>query len=378
MDVEEAPPPPPYTRWPPDAVNEAAIKVSGKPLLFQTAADAAAAAAATGGRQWAVDIPAVRSGAAPKKYVACDGSMFLDILASTSGTRCAYEVLQSNLPCWPFFDLDGKPGTHPVEFAQRADEVVGAAIDELKRCSAVDVEVIGLTCSRPAKQSRHVLILPLANSATGLSAAPLEGLADAKLLAQRVAAAITPDAASLIDLGVYHHGRPFRMEGSTKLNDPHQAPFLVNRVLTSPYPSRDSAVGSLVHPLVAHGPTLSLRPSPSLPPALPAAPAATAAAQALKPARNWPALLRATGSARPLLEIKRSMHPAITYSVHGGNDAPEEFRMLQRFAFALLRKQECSTIASWRYVRAVQPEEAVVEFIGVGGVCPTIGRRRAS
>ena len=391
------PTPPTQTRtkrvWPPDVLSAAALSVLGRALRIgriQAATDEAVMDAAW--RVWAIDIPAAgpawAGGGKPKQYFALSVPA-IDVLLSAvdASARCVYEVLSAGRPCWLYLDLETAVDSAPAlaDAAVAADALVCRAQDLLGQEAApllgegerLEVDVVTLGCSRSHRFSRHVLLKPhlVGGASIGRTPAPLAGLTVAKKLAKVLAEG---DGGALVDTAVYHDKRAFRLVHCHKLHD-DDAPFIVNELQT--HPRIDTLAACLVHPPL--DPAVRVRLIGTPPAEM--TPGAKPAGCNFAP-RDWPAYVRAAGTARPLLDLimpggGHGGHPAVA-TVGGAGPPPEPFARIAKYAAAVLRQRGCDaagTIRAWEVQRSERPAEALLVLAGSGrGVCGHIGRAHSS
>lgn len=398
-------------KWPPDDLNQVATTINATPLIFERLAPASARAAMNPElRVWAVDIPSGPSGGAPKQFCAATIEHVQAIYEATpTSSRCMYEVIQGPpRPCWAYFDLETKV-TNAVRWQPEvaADEVIAAATRQLHLQAAAQlymdeslkVEVITLRCDRANKFSRHVLLKTTVQNKDCSKAMPLRSPADAKTLARLVSTVVSAEAASLIDHGVYHPNRCFRLHRSFKLGDPEKAPFVLEpTACTLIEPSFGiTAVlvpvsETLVQPMVQAERTMRTFSEVDHLMRRNDAQCASTIASMTRPrthcntavaekAFNWQALLALSGAQRPAMELLPGVHPHIAAQCEAPGLPPTPLDGMRQWGEAQLRWLGCkdvdagSPVMGWSYVRALDPEEVYLELHAKGGTCLTIGRR---
>lgn len=177
-------------------------------------------------------MPGSCGGSAPKRYVKATLSKFQRAYACLSPkSRHAYEVIDSERPCFAYFDLEFKRQEGVLSLADGpslAKQVADAAVRIIRdRYAAaqqiagkdLEIDAVFLDSSRESKFSQHVVLRSYSADLNGRrTLAPLSGLAIAKQVAVNTVDVLEGEnEKSVIDLAVYTQNRCFRLAGSSKL-----------------------------------------------------------------------------------------------------------------------------------------------------------------
>ena len=326
-------------------------------------------------RVWAVDLPCgPRTGPQPKFYVVATPAVFVHAYLACSH-RHAYEVLNSTLGCFLYFDLElGFTSAAQLALAQEAGRCVAAT-------AAVVLAEVAALREPDAPSPPHVDVLTLDAGAV------------ARRLSERLIEEGHKDAAGLIDLAVYGDRRAFRLLGSTKLMDARSRPLQLLDGGGAPLSAAD-VLASLVAPAIQ---------PPTLPPAaIPNAAQSIGARMQPAPAlprlakvqrcegvmacegRDGPAVAHGRWWPRhtemPLLDTPRLPHRAIACRLAGKpHEVPAPLEALHGWAAEQLTRFIWGAAVSWRYERASMPAEALLHITGSArGVCAHIERAHTS